>query len=100
MARAPRKTKPKAAAEAAVEPPAPNGGEVAETAVTEPAVVEPAPELQPPSTPVEPVMDDAKTEERRGYQRDKIAASLNIAKLQAMQMGELNAMAKELGVEN
>ena len=38
--------------------------------------------------------------ERRGYQRDKIAASLNIAKLQAMSMTELNSMAKELGVEN
>ena len=48
-------------------------------------------------------MDDAKdtkTEERRGYQRDKIAASLNIAKLQAMSMTELNGMARELGVEN
>jgi hypothetical protein len=36
----------------------------------------------------------------RGYQRDKIAASLNIAKLQAMSMAELNNMARELGVEN
>jgi len=33
-------------------------------------------------------------------QRDKVAESLNIANLQAMQMTELNAMAKELGVEN
>ena len=38
--------------------------------------------------------------ERRGYHRDKIAASLNIAKLQAMSMTELNGMAKELNVEN
>jgi transcription termination factor Rho len=33
-------------------------------------------------------------------QRDRVVESLNIAKLQAMQMTELNAMAKELGVEN
>jgi transcription termination factor Rho len=32
--------------------------------------------------------------------RDKIATSLNIAKLQAMSMGELNQMARDLGVEN
>jgi transcription termination factor Rho len=35
-----------------------------------------------------------------GHERDRIAASLNIAKLQAMSMGELNQMARELGVEN
>jgi transcription termination factor Rho len=35
-----------------------------------------------------------------GRQRDKVVESLNIAKLQAMAMTELNAMAKELGVEN
>lgn len=60
----------------------------------------PAPELQPPSTPVEPTAEELKAEERRGYQRDKIAASINIAKLQAMSMGELNKMAREYGVEN
>jgi hypothetical protein len=42
--------------------------------------------LRPPSTPVEPTNDDTRFEERRGYQRDKIAASINIAKLQAMNM--------------
>jgi len=64
-------------------------------------------DLQPPSKPVEPTHEEpAQTEPRfddrrgGGPQRDKIAASLNIAKLQAMQMGELNTMAKELGVEN
>ena len=60
--------------------------------------------LQPPSTPVEladePEGEEPRPEERRGTQRDKIAASLNIAKLQAMQMSELNHMARELGVEN
>ena len=100
MPRLPRKPKAKAAAETAVEAPVPNGDAVAEAAAAEAAAAEPAPELQPPSTPVEPVMDEAKPEERRGYQRDKIAASLNIAKLQAMSMTELNGMARELGVEN
>ncbi|HEY3932377.1 MAG TPA: Rho termination factor N-terminal domain-containing protein, partial [Verrucomicrobiae bacterium] len=56
--------------------------------------------LRPPSTPVEPTNDDTRFEERRGYQRDKIAASINIAKLQAMSMNDLNKMAKDLGVEN
>ncbi len=56
--------------------------------------------LRPPSTPVEPNNDDIRYEDRRGYQRDKIAASINIAKLQAMSMTDLNKMAKELGVEN
>jgi len=68
-------------------------------------------ELRPPSAPVEHSQEDwrpgtggpqpaGQNDIRRGYQRDKIAASLNIAKLQAMQMSELNAMAKEYGVEN
>jgi transcription termination factor Rho len=54
-------------------------------------------ELRPPAAPIEASEEAG---ERRGYQRDKIAASLNIAKLQAMSMTELNNMAKELGVEN
>jgi transcription termination factor Rho len=57
-------------------------------------------ELRPPSAPVEPTDEDTRFAERRGYQRDKIATSLNIAKLQAMSMTELNAMAKEYSVEN
>jgi transcription termination factor Rho len=60
-------------------------------------------ELRPPSAPVEASEEDPRfAAERRigGYQRDKIAASLNIAKLQGMSMTELNAMAKEYGVEN
>jgi len=57
-------------------------------------------ELRPPSAPVEMSEEDARFSERRGYQRDKIAASLNIAKLQGMSMTELNSMAKEYGVEN
>jgi transcription termination factor Rho len=57
-------------------------------------------ELRPPASPVEASEDDMRGGDRRGYQRDKIAASLNIAKLQAMSMTELNGMAKELNVEN
>jgi transcription termination factor Rho len=59
-------------------------------------------ELRPPSAPVEPTGEDTRfaAERRGGYQRDKIATSLNIAKLQAMSMTELNAMAKEYAVEN
>jgi len=63
-------------------------------------------QLRPPSAPVEPTNEEPREEvrypDRRvgGFQRDKIATSLNIAKLQAMQMSELNAMAKEYGVEN
>jgi transcription termination factor Rho len=66
-------------------------------------------ELRPPSAPVEATDDESRQLERRGappaapvagYQRDKIAASLNIAKLQAMSMGELTTMAKEYAVEN
>ena len=59
-------------------------------------------ELRPPSAPVEATDEDARFAEQRrgGYQRDKIATSLNIAKLQGMQMSELNAMAKDYGVEN
>ena len=57
-------------------------------------------ELRPPSAPVEPTEEDSRFAERRGYQRDKIASSLNIAKLQAMSMTDLNAMAQEYNVEN
>jgi transcription termination factor Rho len=57
-------------------------------------------ELRPPSAPVEPTDEDTRFGERRGYQRDKIATSLNIAKLQGMSMTELNAMAREYNVEN
>jgi len=57
-------------------------------------------ELRPPSAPVEPTEEDTRLAERRGYQRDRIATSLNIAKLQAMSMTDLNAMAKEYAVEN
>ncbi len=70
------------------------------TAVAEP----PAEELQPPVTPVEtPEADRAESKpaaDKEKTDKDHIAASLNIAKLQSMSMGELNQMARELGVEN
>ncbi len=103
-----KKPKVKPAEEAPAETPAvespelTNGSAVMET----PLAVEPSGSaaLQPPSTPVElaeePKVEEPRAEDRRGPQRDKIATSLNIAKLQAMQMSELNHMAKELGVEN
>ncbi len=59
-------------------------------------------DLRPPSAPVEPTGEDTRHTDRRvgGFQRDRIATSLNIAKLQAMNMTELNKMAREYGVEN
>ncbi len=104
------KVKPAAAtpAEAPAETPAVKSPELTNgSPVTEvPAAIEPSGSaaLQPPSTPVElaeePKVEEPRAEERRGPQRDKIVTSLNIAKLQAMQMSELNHMARELGVEN
>jgi transcription termination factor Rho len=74
----------------------------APVAVETPATQQDSSSLRPPSTPVEPTHDreEPRFEDKRGHQRDKIAASINIAKLQAMQMTELNNMARELGVEN
>jgi transcription termination factor Rho len=93
MPRVAKKTKAKPSAEPPVEK------------VEAPAIAAEPPqaELQPPSKPIEPtpVEEETKSEkEERGTQRDKIASSLNIAKLQAMSMTELNSMAKELAVEN
>jgi len=66
---------------------------------------ESSPKLRPPSAPVEPSNEEPREEprfpERRpGFQRDRIATSLNIAKLQGMNMTELNQMARDYGVEN
>jgi transcription termination factor Rho len=113
MARVPtKKTKAKPAAEtpATVKPPEPIVPPVPEPTVAPETAAEPnasessgSAGLRPPSTPVEPTHDREEPrfiEERRGHQRDKIAASINIAKLQAMSMTDLNKMAKDLGVEN
>src|SRR5215471_8615342 len=77
-----------------------NGEAAVATAVAEP----PAEDLQPPVTPVETQeaekADRKPTADKEKIDKDKIAASLNIAKLQSMSMGELNQMARELAVEN
>src|SRR5215471_10966762 len=80
-----------------------NAGDGSPVAVAEP----PSDELQPPTTPVE-THDGEKTAEKPPERRperasvedkDRVAAtSLNIAKLQAMSMGDLNQMARDLGV--
>ncbi|HXC97959.1 MAG TPA: Rho termination factor N-terminal domain-containing protein, partial [Verrucomicrobiae bacterium] len=57
-------------------------------------------ELQPPTTPVEAHGETEKEAVPAAGKRDVIATSLNIAKLQAMTMTQLNHMAKDLGVEN
>jgi len=58
--------------------------------------------LRPPSTPVEVSEDNGPDDRNNGpvNQRDRIVTSINIAKLQAMSMTDLNNMAKELNVEN
>ena len=55
-------------------------------------------ELEPPTHAVESP-EEEKTEPAPPT-RDAIASSLNIAKLQAMSMTELNHMAKDMGIEN
>ena len=103
-----KKPKAKPAAAAPAEAAVVASPEMTNGAVETPVAPEPSgsDSLQPPSTPVElaeePKGEEPRMEERRGSgsQRDKIVASLNIAKLQAMQMSELNQMARELGVEN
>ncbi len=108
----PRPTKrPKKAASAlAVEPPngSMNEGR-ATTAVAERPDRPSSEDLRPPTAPVEPA-EPEKFENKTAPERDKaakektdkdhIATSLNIAKLQSMSMTELNQMARDLGVEN
>jgi len=65
-------------------------------------------ELRPPTAPVETSADDSAADEPERPRverlptgrRDRIAESLNIAELQAMEMAKLTAMAKQFGVEN
>src|ERR1700716_2354076 len=79
-------------------------GNIAESAGAAVAVAEPpsSDDLRPPTAPVESA-DTEKAQEKGGPETDKdhiAATSLNIAKLQAMSMTDLNHMAKDLGVEN
>jgi len=105
---APSAPEPEAPAERTVESVKASARAEAEKDSNQEAPTSPA-GLRPPSAPMEPSQDDWRpgngggapaVERRGGFQRDKIATSLNIAKLQGMQMSELNAMAKEYGVEN
>src|ERR1039458_445390 len=76
---------------------------VAEAAPVATAVAEAPPEeLQPPTAPVEPPEPEkAPKQATAGEDKDRVAATaINIAKLQAMSMPDLNQMARELGVEN
>src|SRR6266853_3603 len=109
----PRPTKrPKKTGSAlAVEPPngTMNEGNAAATAVAERPDRPSSEDLRPPTAPVEPA-EPEKFENKGAPERDKaakekadkdhIATSLNIAKLQSMSMTELNQMARDLGVEN
>jgi len=75
----------------------------AEAAPVATAVAEAPPEeLQPPTTPVgPPEAEKAPRKAAAEEDKDRVAATaINIAKLQAMSMPELNQMARELGVEN
>src|ERR1700740_1186410 len=91
----------------------PSNGALTENGPAEVAVadVNPTEELRPPTSPVEtselPQPEYRSAQHHAGGQnkaaddKDHIAAtSLNIAKLQAMSMMELNQMARELAVEN
>src|SRR5262245_47822846 len=89
-----KKPKKAAAARAEEQPP-----ESAAAVAVEEAPETPSDALQPPTEPVEP-SETEKAEARTSSRKDHIAASLNIAKLQAMSMTELNNMARELSVEN
>src|SRR6266566_8684129 len=90
----PKKGKTKPARDETAEKPTGNGESAVATAVAEP------PEgLQPPAVPIEP-SEAEKPDEKVPQDKDRIATSLNIAKLQSMSMGELNQMARDLGVEN
>ena len=74
------------------------------------AAAEPAPrpvssgDLRPPTSPVETAPEESlpevRYEQQGGGRRDRIAQSLNIAELQAMDMTRLNGMARQFGVEN
>src|SRR5262249_35482572 len=79
------------------------------TAIAEPpfedvapaAPAEPMPERRPAPAPEKARRPDEKpSSEPAPVDKDHIATSLNIAKLQSMSMGDLNHMARELGVEN
>ena len=99
----PKKAKTKVAKVSKVRVEAKVDGNVAESAPAAVAVAEPPAEaLQPPTKPIE--TSEAEKAPAKGApkaNKDQVApASVNIAKLQAMSMPELNQMARDLSVEN
>src|SRR3954468_1092785 len=63
-------------------------------------IIESPPESQGAEAQGAPGRDKTDRGEKTNGDKDRIAASLNIAKLQGMSMTELNQMARDLGVEN
>ena len=86
------RTKKAAAAAGPLPESSADGAARASSAAPVATAVEEAPptELQPPTTPVEASVPE-KTEKRSGSEKDRIVASLNIAKLQAMSMNDLKS---------
>ena len=100
MPRPTKKTKTKATKPKAQQRATAGLPEAVKTPVAE--ISPPVEELQPPTTPVEtPEAEQAQEESAPQNDTDsRPVASINIAKLQAMSMTDLNQMARELGVEN
>src|ERR1039457_4112490 len=99
----PRPTKKAKTKAAKVKPEVQVDGNLAEAAPVATAVAEaPVEEAPPPPILVEPPeKEKAKAKPPIEDDKDRIAATaINIAKLQAMSMPELNQMARELSVEN
>ncbi len=68
-----------------------------------PKPANPAPkpmELEPPTHPVDEDEDEEEAQPRATGTGEAAGTTLNIAKLQAMSMGDLNQMARVLGVDN
>ena len=98
MPRPSKKAKTKKLAKPSESAPVSSG--VAETVPAPATVAEPPP--PPPPAPAE-TPETGQPQARKGAEDDKTrvaAASINIAKLQAMSMPDLNQMARDLGVEN
>src|ERR1039458_4724712 len=99
-----KKPRAKPAEETPAETPAVESAELTNGAVETAVMPEPSGSaaLRPPSTPVElaeePKVEEPRAEDRRGPQRDKIVASLNIAKLQAIDRKITRLKSSHLGI--
>jgi len=100
MPRPKKKAKSKAAKEVVAAPL--NGNDAGVSVPLDTTAEAPAEALVPPSTPVEPLVEEP-PRTKHAPEREKepgAPASVNIAKLQAMSMPDLNQMARDLEVEN